>query len=254
MRTKNARNYESVVTRLERSLDGQGTLISLGEVSTPGRVHSLKKIVLGKGHPRKVLISAGIHGDEPAGVETLCAWIEREEYKPYLKNWEFTLIPCINPFGYEHGVRHNHENKDLNRHFKSSPPPAEVWIVQTVFQSPFDLTLELHEDVDSPGFYLYQTAQPSLNQALGIKIVEEVQKTMPVNPNSRIEGMPARKGIIDRLSDPESMPWWPMALYALSSGARYCLTLETASRFPLETRVQAHLGAIRAALDHFSDC
>jgi predicted deacylase len=31
------------------------------------------KFVLGEGNQRKALISAGIHGDEPSGVETICA-------------------------------------------------------------------------------------------------------------------------------------------------------------------------------------
>ncbi|MBI4388804.1 MAG: M14 family metallocarboxypeptidase, partial [Nitrospinae bacterium] len=162
-------------------------------------------------------------------------------------------LPCVNPSGYELGTRENHLKLDLNRHFKSEPPPVEVGIVQSVFQSPFDLTLDLHEDVDSPGFYLYQKFESGQETGLGFKVVERVRETMPINSSPEIEGMPAEEGVIHRLSGPEEMEWWPMALYALFKGAKRCLTLETAARFPLEDRVEAHLAAVQSAFQNIVD-
>ncbi|MBI4383662.1 MAG: M14 family metallocarboxypeptidase [Nitrospinae bacterium] len=229
-----------------------GRVGDIGTVATNNGSYPVLKIVLGEGNPRKALITAGIHGDEPAGVEAVCAFVERKLYADIARAWELTLLPCVNPSGYELGTRENHEKLDLNRHFKSEPPPLEVGIVQSVFQSPFDLTLDLHEDVDSPGFYLYQKFEPGQETALGFKVVERVRETMPINSNSEIEGMPAEGGVIHRLSGPGEMEWWPMALYALSKGAKRCLTLETAARFPLATRVEAHLTAVRTAFQNIA--
>jgi predicted deacylase len=201
------------------------------------------------GHGRKkILISGGIHGDEPAGVETICVFLERGEFRPFEKNWEFTLLPCLNPFGYEYGTRNNHEDMDLNRLFKSAMPPAETLAAMETLAAPFDVTLELHEDSDSPGFYLYQKDALNNAPALGRKIVDAVSRVMPINMNSIIEAMPAENGVLHRLSDPEKMEWWPMALYAYAKGARCCLTLETATKFPLTMRVAAHLTAIKKVL------
>jgi len=241
--------YSDIQSRLASSLDGG--LVPLGKVETHSSSHPIEKIVLGRGNSKRVLISAGIHGDEPAGVETICSWIEGREYLKFINDWEITLIPCINPFGYESGTRVNHEGVDLNRQFKSLSPPREVALVQSVFLNPFDLTMELHEDEDSSGYYLYHSGASDLNTDLPFSVLNEVQKVMPVNSDSEIDGMPARGGVIERVSNLEKMDWWPMALYALSKGSRTCLTLETAPRFSMENRVDAHLKAIKTALDFF---
>ena len=117
--------------------------------------------------------------------------------------------------------------------------------------TPFDVTVELHEDSDSPGFYLYQKDAIGNAPALGCGIINAVKRVMPVNMNSMIEEMPAEGGVLHRLSDPEEMDWWPMALYAYSKGSRCCLTLETATKFPMEIRVNAHLSAIKSILTDF---
>ncbi len=251
MAPKSIRNYSEIPARLASALDGSMRPVHLGSVYNNLASYPIEKIVVGHGHSKRVLISAGIHGDEPAGVETICSFIERKVYLKLIKDWEITLIPCINPFGYERGTRANHEGIDLNRLFKSSSPPREVALVQSVFDRPFDLTIELHEDEDSSGYYLFHSAASDLKTDLAANILNEVQKVMPVNRDSMIDGFPAKEGIISRVSELGSMDWWPMALYALSKGTRICLTLETAPRFPIENRVNAHLQAIRTALDNF---
>ena len=42
--------------------------------------YPIKKIILGDSKPRRALISAGIHGDEPAGIETICVFLESKKY------------------------------------------------------------------------------------------------------------------------------------------------------------------------------
>lgn len=247
MTDKAAPNYTEVLSRLRSSLDDSASLTVLGEVAN----YPVEFLVLGAGNSRRVLISAGIHGDEPAGVEAICALLERKVLSSYTGTWEISLIPCINPFGYEKATRTNHEDQDLNRHFKSANPPGEVRLVQSVFHSPFDLTLELHEDVDSAGYYLYESGEADLTGSLPGRMLSEVEKVMPLNMSSEIDGSPASGGVISRVPLAEEMNWWPMALYARSKGARYCMTLETAPGFPMEVRVNAHINAILAALDHF---
>ncbi len=249
MSPERVRDYGVILSRLESALSGTGELGSLGEIASPAGNYPLKKAVLGKGGARRVLISAGIHGDEPAGVETVCALLERNTLP--LADWEVTLLPCINPYGYEHGIRENGDAVDLNRVFKIERPPEEVQLAQSVFERPYDLTLELHEDSDSKGYYLYHSGEPELRDALPAKILDPVSTVIPLNLDPEIDGNAANGGVINRSPDPESMDWWPMALYARSRGARYCMTLETPPAFPMPVRVQAHLAAVRAAIQHF---
>ena len=226
-------------------------MVSLGEIATSSFSHSMEKIILGRGNGKRVLISAGIHGDEPAGVETVCSFIERKYHLKFAQDWEITLVPCINPFGYETNTRANHEGVDLNRKFKSHSPTWEVVLAKKLFDSPFDLTLELHEDVDSSGYYLFHSSADGIRPALVAGILNNVQTVMPINMDAEIDELPANRGVIERAGIDDKMDWWPMAFYSLSKGTRTCLTLETATRFPMGTRIEAHLKAIETALELF---
>lgn len=251
MSASKVRDYSELLRNLEGCLNGAGQMISLGKICEGDRNHEFRKIVLGKKNSRKVLISAGIHGDEPAGVATVCEFLRTRCYEPYLDYWELTILPCLNPTGYESGKRENFMGSDLNRMFKSPVPPQEVLFAQSVFNQTYDLTLELHEDTDSSGYYLYQKVRSGFGVGPGRVILNAVSELMPINMNSEVDGFPASQGLLDRLKEPEDMEWWPMALYALSKGVGCCLTLETATLHPVSTRVKAHLMAIRQALDFF---
>lgn len=249
MDSETNRKYSEILLRLKSSLDGEGTWKHLGDISDSVSSHSIEKIVLGENNKKRVLISAGIHGDEPAGVETICSFFEKKKYQKFLQEWEMTVVPCINPFGYEANTRNNHEGLDLNRKFKSPTPPPEVALAQGLYDSPFDLTIELHEDIDSSGYYFFHASPTRSSLVTGI--LNNVKTVMPINMDSEIDGIRANGGVIERKSIDANMDWWPMAFYSLSKGTQTCLTLETGTQFPMQTRVKAHLIAIETALDLF---
>ena len=241
--------YRSVLDRLETAAARGGTSLEvLGEVRHGETTHPLKSLVLGRGAPRRALLSAGIHGDEPAGVLALTEFIESGRYRLFLGDWELTLIPCINPHGYEAATRLNPAGQDLNREFKSASPAREVALVQSVFTRRFNLSMELHEDNDSPGYYLYQKSRFDRGKFPGEQILKAVQGLVPLNAEEEIDGMPSDGGVIHRLSGPEAMDWWPMALYSMWKETEICLTLESPTLLSLQTRVLAHVTAIEAAL------
>ena len=240
------RTYAALVGRVRSavSADREARLF-LHEITAAGRTYELMRVVLGRGAPRRVLLSAGIHGDELAGVEALCEWLETQAYVKFLQQWDITMLPCINPWGYEYGTRENREGQDLNREFMSSHPPQEVLYVQSVLQQRFDLSLELHADVDSTGYYLYETVQPGAD--IGHRVLERIHTIMPVNLDAMIDGKSADGGVIARPREPGNHTWWPMAVYGFARGIPCSLTLE-AGRSALGVQVQTHLQAIEAAL------
>lgn len=251
MSIKSIRSYSDIIKKIKLSLDGVGRWVRLGEVSKSATSHSIYKVVLNEGRGKRVLISAGMHGDEPAGVETIYSFFKKKEYQRYSDEWEITLVPCINPFGYEANTRENHTGVDLNRKFQSSAPPKEVVLAQKLFDSPFDLTIELHEDIDSLGYYLFHSRAFGFPPLSVSEILKNVQTIMPINLDSEIDEIQANGGVIERVGIDDTMDWWPMAFYSLSKGTQVCLTLETGTQFPMETRVSAHLIAIKTALELF---
>lgn len=250
MTLQKKRDYGRIVSRLKSALNGIATADTLGNIETPTENYPIHKICLGKGNSRRVLISAGIHGDEPAGIETICSFIESGQYKKFLNQWEIIILPCINPYGFVHDTRENHNNKDLNRLFNAESPPLEVSLAQSVIeQSYFDLTIELHEDCDSNGYYLFQKSNKPDGTELGYKIIDSVKGILPINLNEKIDDIPAEKGVIYRLKNPDEMEWWPMAIYSLAKNTGHCFTLETPTQLPMPTRIDAHLTALNKALN-----
>jgi murein peptide amidase A len=246
---KRINSFESIISCLERTHPDLIEIYHTYQIST----YPLIKLVLGKGNPRRVLISAGIHGDEPAGIETILYFLENNQYSPYINNWEITLLPCINPYGYEFGIRENHEEKDLNRLFKKAQSETEVSFAQSILSTPFELTIELHEDNESSGYYLYQKGIDVKDDKIGFEIIDAIKNIMPINMDDEIDGTSADQGVIGKAINMSKMDWWPMALYGLSKGVERCLTLETASQFDMAIRVDAHLTAIKTALNFFSN-
>jgi len=240
------REYAPLVKRVRSAVsEVREVSLCLHEITAAGRTYDLMRIILGRGAPRRVLLSAGIHGDELAGVDALCEWLETRAYVKFLQRWDITMLPCINPWGYEYGTRENSDGLDLNREFHSSHPPQEVLFVQSVLQQRFDLSLELHADEDSPGYYLYETVQPGAD--IGHRVLERIRTSMPVNLDATIDGKSADGGVIARPRTPGNHTWWPMARYGFARGIPCSLTLE-AGQSTRRVRVQAHLQAIEAAL------
>lgn len=244
-------DIEKVLSRIQNQLP-EREFATCVPLESPTKAYSLVTFVLGEGNPRKALISAGMHGDEPGGVETICAFLEKNRYSFYSDEWELTFLPCINPYGYDYGTRENQDGKDLNRLFKHSDPPVEVEFAKTVLEKPFEFTIELHEDSMSHGYYLYQSGIHPEDDKLGQEILRQIKHIMPINLNDEIDGQAAQEGIMTQDEDIMSMDWWPMALYALSKGTRRCLTLETATDFSMDKRVEAHLTGIDTALKYFT--
>jgi len=250
-RIKKVHSFSSVINRLKNISTFPGSVETIKTYETYAGFYPLIKIVLGKGNSLRALISGGIHGDEPGGIETILSFLRNKEYLDYVDEWEITLLPCINPYGYEFGTRTNHQGNDLNRLFMAKDPPLEVSFAQSILNIGFNLIIDLHEDNESQGYYLYQNVLSKKYERIGLEILNSLDGIMPINLETEIAGSEACQGIIGKELEISSMDWWPMALYGLSKGTQMCLTLETSSLFDMETRINAHLTAIKTAFKHF---
>ena len=196
-------------------------------------------------HASCLYISAGIHGDEPAGPLAALQLVQENRWPD---NVEIILLPCLNPIGFTLNRRENAEGIDLNRDYRN-PQAAETrahiaWLER---QPRFDFYLCLHEDWESHGFYLYEQ-NPDHQLSPVEKMIAAVKEVCPVDMSENIEGRAAHGGIIRPLINPLERPDWPEAFYLISHKARQGCTLEAPSDFPLTTRVDALVAGVRAAL------
>lgn len=197
--------------------------------------------------PRKrIYISAGIHGDEPAGpLATRQLFVENH----WPSDVELVLCPCLNPTGFTLNRRENAQGYDLNRQYLN-PEALEIMAhIRWLEPGPaFDVALCLHEDWESHGFYLYEL-NPDQRPSHAEEIIRKVAKVCPIDLSPVIEDRPARGGIIRPSVDPMSRPQWPEAFWLLTHKTRQSYTLEAPSDFPLSTRVTALVTGVRAVLE-----
>lgn len=115
----------------------------------------------------------------------------------------------------------------------------------------FDLVFEMHEDVDSAGFYLYELAEDAADR-IGKEIIRAVEAYgVPINLQGEIEGLPAEGGIIrPRGIKRFRKTHLPKAVYTYKMCGGHVITIEPpASVLPLEDRVKLELIALSIALE-----
>jgi hypothetical protein len=193
----------------------------------------------------RLYLSAGIHGDEPAGPLAALRLLQENHWAGDAELW---FCPCLNPMGFVVNRRENPDGKDLNRdyrHLETAEVRAHTaWLER---QPRFDAYFCLHEDWESHGFYLYEQ-NPDGQPPLAETIVEAVQEICPIDLSEIIEERPAQGGIIRPNLDPNSRPRWAEAFYLIIHKGRLGCTLEAPSDFPLQTRVNALVRGVDAAL------
>ncbi len=196
-----------------------------------------------KTHPTapKLYLSAGIHGDEPAGPLAVLELLRANRWPDSLEIW---LCPCLNPTGFSTNRRENQHGQDLNRqyrHLEAAETRAHVAWLQNA--PSFDVAICLHEDWESNGFYLYEL-NPDTRPTHADEIIRQVAAVCPIDLAPEIEERPAAGGIIRPDVDPQSRPQWPEAFWLLRHKTRHSYTLESPSDFTLEVRVRALVNAV----------
>ncbi len=232
------RSFEEAATKSRFQLDvfgqiGQWPLLALSRASAAP-------------HGKCLYLSAGIHGDEPAGPIALLELIQDDAFPQGNSYW---ICPLLNPSGLAVGTRENTDGIDLNRDYSNSQSPEVrshlIWLQQTI--GSLDLCMHLHEDWEGQGFYLYEL-NFSKQAGLAEDLLAAARQHLPIEPGSEIDGHPATSGIIRPETMPEVEDGDPEAIYCCKTFGGLNYTLETPSAQPMKKRVAAHKAAVLAAL------
>lgn len=204
----------------------------------------------------RIFISAGIHGDEPAGSLAILRLLKSRWFS---FDVEWTLIPALNPAGLARKTRENPQGADLNRDFRDFAEKEtrayRDWIDQREPPLQADLALFLHEDWEAKGFYCYElTATHQEDTDLKYAIQGAAVKSMPLDPRDLIDERVAKDGWINPILyeglDPASADEVPGAeaiWFHLRAFSERNYTFETPSSAYIEDRVRVHSEAIQAA-------
>ncbi len=237
-------DIDAVLGEIERAAARFGWMAEWLDASERVRLLTLQRSPASP--PKRICLSTGIHGDEPAGPLAVRQLVQDDRWPEGYGLW---LCPCLNPEGFRLNRRENESGVDLNRDYRHFRAPAirahTTWLAR---QPAFDLTLCLHEDWESRGFYLYEL-NPEHRPSLAEKIIGQVAPVCPIDLSSVIETREARGGIVRPNLDPASRPEWPEAFYLIQNKTRLSYTLEAPSTWPLSTRVAALVTGVRAAFE-----
>ena len=199
------------------------------------------------GEPRgrkRVLLSGGVHGDEPAGPEAVFAFLERNPAE-LLKDFVFLILPCVNPWGYVNNKRENARGQDINRSFSKSVVPEGEIGRRLLKGKRFDLYIDFHEDWEAAGFYLYEVRRDG--RYAGPDVVREVVEVGPIDPDSEDDenDIPVSPGVF------EVAPAWGIGgivPYVYHYHADHVLIFETPTAWPMSQRTAAHLAGLDTVL------
>jgi hypothetical protein len=200
----------------------------------------------------RIWMSAGIHGEEPGSVEGCRAFL-REALPRWRRHFAFTVLPCLSPYGWERGWRHDARGRDPNRLFRHPEEPLVASVRRALAAGPRPrFAIDMHEDSDFSAFYMYELAgedPPFAPDAIAaVAAVGPVADGLDLDP-------PIRQGLVVREeADGEALrarltasDAWPIA-FLLHEAAGHTVTLETPVKRPLAERARMQVVAAEACL------
>lgn len=203
----------------------------------------------------ELLIAAGIHGEEPAGVLGLVRWLKGHG-REWVGRLHMHVFPCLNPWGFERGIRYSKDGKDLNRQFDSPRHPAVRAFSDWIAGRRFDLFMDLHEDSDFESMYLYELLEPGADAAvrtLGRRILDRAAEEVPLSHGDEVGPLATEAGIVSgSLTAQEAREFRdrPIAIEVFAYHTSHVVTVETPGRLDLEFRVQLQVDALQTAAEY----
>ncbi|MGZ3516037.1 MAG: hypothetical protein ACXVAM_02565 [Vulcanimicrobiaceae bacterium] len=228
--------------------------ISVREVACVGAARTLLCAQFGDQNKPVVVLSAGIHGDEPAGPWALLSILEEGLLDP---GFAYRIWACTNPSGYRLGTRENAEGSDVNRSFgRGGQTPEARAIVTANRDRKFVLSIDLHEDCDAQGFYCYEYGDGDLGRAVITAIdaaslpVQAFEGGYDLGAPLAAEHIRFERGHVlpNAIAEGESIGGLSYSLSIVRHATTRALTLESPSLLPWEMRLEMHRTAVVAAV------
>ena len=229
----------------------RASLAEAGRISTAGFDAPIWLVRIERpGAERRILVCAGIHGNEPAGPAWALELIRSLSADPAAyPGVSFDIIPLCNPWGWSRDVRYDRDGRDPNRDFATFATDAARVVRETTRGQRYDLAIDHHEDPDAKGFYVYQYADPDARPTRAL--IEEVRAMgFPIEQDVTMVILRTKDGLIQA---PRWGLWYMKGSRQLSltnwlrlQGIPKVYTVETPTLLAFEHRVLLHRTAFDA--------
>lgn len=198
-----------------------------------------------------IYVSAGVHGDECAPPWALLQWAESSP--SLLEELPFLFVPCFNPVGLIENTRHDGDKVDLNRNFQNRELPLIAAWQDLLEGRRFSMALNLHEDYDATGIYLYEISDGG---SPGDSFLSACQDLIPRETAASVDGSDFENGLLSHDADEADLRsiveedlggGMPEAIYLYLNHSGNSFTFETPSEMELRQRIRTHhrfLGAV----------
>ncbi len=211
-----------------------------------------------------VFISGGVHGDEPAGVYAAIEFLE--DIAPQFHScFNFLVLPCVNPSGYEMDTLQSLSGANLNRSFDQDSSEPEIraiedWLIEN--RARFLVTFDLHETVpeyrgegftekDNPhSCYMYETILDH-KRRIGKELIEALPERLEVCRRKEIYLDDNSNGVIYYPEANHNLVYakkTTFEAFLLHHKTDHAFTTETPTGWSFEKRVETHRIWLEAAL------
>ena len=246
------RSLEPVQHRLEAADAASASLLltDIGRVEQPGEAAEFWRMVYRPFVPglKRVLIVAGVRGNEAAGVESALDTIGRLIAPPGPGTlFNADILPVANPWGWVHGMARNPMRVDIDRDFGSFDSREARIIRRFLRDKRYDLVIDLREDIEATGFSIHLFGMDATAAAERI-LAEAAACGYP------LEGRPAglRAGLVTVSGLQLTLLEWlgsvSLPAYARRQVASVVYMVVTPTILPLAERVALQQMAIEALI------
>lgn len=232
---------KTVIERWKALVSGTGASIEILYGEGEDAVYVIQTELARTGNEEGIYISAGVHGDECAPVNALLEWVENDP--ELLVKQNLTLFPCLNPFGLRENTRRDKDGVDLNRNFQNREVPLIRAWQDWMADRRFSIAVNLHEDYDSNGIYIYELSD---DEGPAERLLSACEDVIPREMNPEVDGSPfengimVRKGNLREVVEEDLDGGFPEAIYLKLHHVDCALTFESPSEFSLTDRVAVH--------------